>query len=391
MKKLVVGLLVSCLCVSFAASGAQAGKLTFGKVKYPVNRGGLTVKLSSFAKSADAKGLSWANATVAKVGGIAVAFDSSVPNAKKPNQLKIDFTGKGDFTNAQTVNISVSEDKRFKRNQYRFPRAVRINPTINGQKADIIFTGRHYGNALKLLFSWSLQGKVKFGNTELNVNVNDKNGNLKFDDQVKPNMKRPWEMRYCDNVIVHLSKSHKIQTFCNGLVLVKGKWYKLSFKDFSLTAKPYAGKLGKLKVNAPWFRMQLVSEKTVLSIYNFSNAREVQVPPGKYMISFYETRQSTNPKQPGPGVAGRIAGSFAKIKADQTTTIKTSNNINITLHVRKHYKDKKKLIFSLGLTDEIGGRGLAIMAKNGRLVPAPKIEVYDEKGKKLATISMKYG
>ena len=379
MQKLTKCLLIFSLAFIAAANTAHAGKLELREQKKPSLRA--RGAFFRFGKIKGVKGLVSKDAKTAVANGIAIAVDKAKADSKEFNVLRVDFTGKGDFTNAATIKLTI---QYYRKQQYSRFNWTTVDAKINGKDMKVKMQGGLGRGGYHIRFGAELAGKAKFGKKEYDVTVVDQTQGLKFGVAPKLPLKSTWELYSCNVVYVKTDKGVK-KGYLNQPILIGGKWYITKYKNYTLTAEEYKGKLGKVKIDVAKWALDLSGKKYIITVEG-TNGQEIEVPAGEYKVSGYYTCLSKD--KPGPAIKSYGSTKFSvKIEKDKTTTVPVGTEVVFNLGIRQR---NGKLSIGVYPSDGIKSRSIALINEKGKRAPAPKVEIYKD-GKLIHTVSMRYG
>ena len=379
MQKLTRCLLIFSLALLGTVSTAQAGELKFREQKKP---GRMAYgEVFRYGNLKNAKGLVSKDAKTSLTHGIAIALDKESADAKEFDVLRVDFTGKGDFTNAAKVKLQV---QYINKHAYRRMGWTTVDAKIGGKDAKIKMIGGQGRNCFHIRFATELAGKVKFGKNEYEVVIIDPSQRLKFGVAPKTPVSNYWTLNQCNAVYVK-TKSGTKKAYLNQPVFVDGKWYIAKYKNYTLTAEEYKGKLGKIKVDVAKWAIDLSGKKYIMTI-NGNKDSEIEVPVDEYKVAGYYTCLSKD--KPGPAIKS-YGSQHQKINVEEnkTVTVNIGKNVVFNIGARQH---GRKIRLGVYLSDMIRSRTLVLFNEKGKRTAAPKVEIYKD-GKLIHTISLKYG
>jgi hypothetical protein len=238
---------------------------------------------------------------------IAVAIDSAKADSPHYDVLRLDPTGKGNFTDAVALaRESFFFDAPLNQYSYRFEQ-----PTVELKFPDrtlqvevtSVFRDRPGFRSLWIRFSANAVGNCRFGDKVHQIRFFDGNTNLRFGDPSTPAAALGNESLDAvgDSFAVDLEESgfkHEALAFYGHPVLVDGAIYDvmISPDGQTVSAQPYTGPVGLLRVNHASWRARLVNNDHVYIAHGGTDP--VPVPAGRYRLLRYEEWLSVDWKKP---------------------------------------------------------------------------------------------
>ena len=408
--RLILGICILFLLSAPAAWGAELSRIACDPSD-ALNHQPCRASGAARTKPAEGSGAVNAKAIVISFRGLAVplkvAVDSAKPDAKAPDILRLDFTGKGRFTDAPTVPLKdISTGGGFFQHIYNIQAKFgpeTIQADLPGGKVPVIVRGEYFKadqyRHLLLSVGTALQGRCRFGRRVVAVRIIDGDGDLRlggtwralgprlFGGQVTPG----------DTLAIDTgdgSFTKGVRKFCYGSpVEIDGAWYdvKLAEDGKKITAEPLKVDLGKIQIDHPKWSCLLVGRKYLLRLSG--GPAPVTVPADRYMVTKYE--------QWGPaGAAGRRAylscsdlatgaGASVAVTAGKTAKVTLGSPLTASVSITKRSGDMLSL--SLVLLDASGRKVSDLQLPNGKQPAAPKVVVKDADGKPIYTCSLEYG
>lgn len=394
--------LILCACVvlsALAAPGAELSRIACDPSE-ALDHQPCRVSGTARTKPAEGSGTVNTNAIVLSLRGpsvlVKVAVDSVKADAKAPDILRLDFTGKGRFVDAPTVPLKAAQTG----GQYFLatfgPQEIRA--ALPGGKVTVTVKGEYLkmGNyrQLSLSVGTALQGQCRFGRRALPVRIIDGDGNLELGDVWRASGRsvRPGDTLAIDPGDGSFTKN--VRKVCYGSpVEIDGAWYdvKLAEDGKKITAERLKLDLGKIRIEHPKWSCFLVGRKYLLRLSG--GPKPVTVPVDQYMVMKYE--------QWGPaGAAGRRAylscsnlatGAAASVAVTAGKTAKVTIGSPLTASVSITKRSGNTLSLSLALVDASGRKVSDLRLPTGKRPPAPKVVVKDADGKPIYTCSLEYG
>ena len=395
------------LCLLATALAAWAGELTPVACEADLALGIQPVYVdgAGFKPGQAGSGLVSSLARVAAVSGtgwvLQVAIDSSTADAKAPDVVRLDFTGKGNFAGAPTAALkpTASSEGLF---QATFG-PVEVKAAVNGAQIPIMVSGRYINlnsgqyRQLQLTLGTAMQGKCRFGDRELAVRIIDGDNNL------QPG--NAWQKRAFgknvavvtgDTVAVDLGDgkfAKDVRKACYGSpVEVGGKWYEVAVSQDGkqVSAKQVELASGMIHIDHPKWSCMLVGDKLILPLDG--STEPVAVPAGAYVMRSYEEFSAPNDKGQRAhltvGIPPAGEPSQVTVEADKTIELAIGSPLSATV---KADKQAQQLMLSLALTDAAGRPITNLATYEGGTPPAPQVTVKDAAGAQVYKNSLEYG
>ena len=322
---------------------------------------------SNFRLASGQSGLMNSQALIAGTSGkgwkLEVAIDSSKPDAKAPDVVRVNFSGKDDFTGAAVTPLKPvkSPATYFIAN---FGPVV-AKAVVNGQTVPVTVSGQYFKSKsfrrFQLTFGTAVQGTCRFGDKELPVRIIDGNNDLQAGSAWQ---KRSFGKNVAvvpgDTVAVDLGGDGKfdkdVRKACYGSpVAVGGKWYNVTAsadgKQIAATPVSLAG--GMLHIDHPKWSLMLMGDKFVLPIEGGSDP--VAVPAGKYAIRSFDEFSAPDAQDRrahlGVSISPAAATSAVTIEPGKTTDLAIGSPIRATVRASNR---GGQIVFSLDLKDAAG-------------------------------------
>jgi len=335
-----------------------------------------------------------------------LAIDSSTADAKAPDVVRFDGTGKGNFAGAPTAALkpiaSVANGAPDGTFQATFG-PVEIKAAVNGAQMPMMVSGRYINlnsgqyRQLQLTLGTAMQGKCRFGDRELAVRIVDGDNNL------QPG--NAWQKRAFgknvaivpgDTVAVDLGDgkfAKDVRKACYGSpVEVGGKWYEVAVSQDGkqVTAKQVELASGKIHIDHPKWSCMLIGDKLILPLDG--SAEPVAVPAGAYVMRSYEEFSAPNDKGQRAhlivGIPPAGKSSQVTVEAGKTAQIAIGSPLNATV---KADKQAQQVMLSLVLTDAAGRPITSLATYDGTQPSQPQVTVKDAAGAQVYQNSLEYG
>jgi len=396
MKTAAISILAIMLCGSFALGAV--GDLTFMK-KPPASRTNSRLYVSRFTHGgADkARGLVHENSVTGQVrglDGVTVAIDATKPDATKPDVIRLDFTGKGDFSKAPTATIKMRPPQRNVTLGMIGPAVGAVNR--DGVSVPVTLSGTYWKQGdrrgLSLIMSAAGEGSCKFGSKTYPVRVIDGNGNLKLSDALKPPF-RPSSMMPFDRVLVGTDggkfSNSAATSYVGQPIFVDGKLYTVDVSGMKIKALAMKGSGGKVKVDAPRWNCTLIGKKYFVTLAG--DKTPIVVPPDEYVTANYTVFTGADPRKRSASISGYGSyrgGKAITVAAGQTVDMQLGAPIEATVMSSAR---SGKVGINLLMKDPLGGRISGITNEAGRRPDPPTVEVINKAGKIVYTAKLAYG
>jgi hypothetical protein len=390
-----------------AAAGFEPQSLqTRGVVAAPKNCG--TVNSQARVATFTADGLK-----------VTIALDSTKADAKHPDLVRFNFTGKCSFQGAPSVPLKRGMSPKYSRRlglmrageYYHFGPATlkvargKMNLPVSVSGTYFVGTRGNKWREASLALVATADGSVRFGDKVCGVRVVDGTSNLRFGDPLGITQKdglvvhaTAWRGFTADRIWIDTAsetfKSAGVKVYCGQLARIGGKLYRVSVsKDASkITVEPAKTGIGKVLIPGDTWSVTLIGTKNVL---NLSGGKEpVDVPADRYVTANYRgTFNSDVPSKPhrlGSGyyvMIGREKGNIFDVKGGEVTKITAGAPLTAVVSVTQSEGTVK---LNLLARDAAGGRVSSLYGPKGK-PPVPKVTIYDDKRKKVYSTSLKYG
>jgi hypothetical protein len=395
------------LCLLATALAAWAGELTPVACEADLALGiqPVYVQGTGFKPGQADSGLVSSLARVGTISGTGwsfqLAIDSSTADAKAPDVVRLDFTGKGKFAGAPTAALKPTASSEGLFRATFGP--VEVKAAVNGAQIPITVSGRYINlnsgqyRQLQLTLGTAMQGKCRFGDSELAVRIVDGDNNL------QPG--NAWQKRAFgknvavvtgDTVAVDLGDgtfAKDVRKACYGSpVEVGGKWYEVAVSPDGkqVSARPVEMEAGNIHIDHPKWSCMIIGEKFILPLEG--GPEPVAVPAGAYVMRSYEEFSAPDDK----GRRARLAigippagkSSEVTVEAGKTAQIAIGSPLNATV---KAVKQAQQVMLSLVLTDAAGRQITGLATYDGSMPPAPQITVKDAAGAQVYQNTLEYG
>jgi len=398
---------MTAMCLLATALAAWAGELTPVACEADLALGiqPVYVQGTGFKPGQADSGLVSSLARVGTISGTGwsfqLAIDSSTADAKAPDVVRLDFTGKGKFAGAPTAALKPMPSSEGLFRATFGP--VEVKAAVNGAQVPMMVSGQYINlnsgqyRQLQLTLGTAMQGKCRFGDRELAVRIVDGDNNL------QPG--NAWQKRAFgknvavvtgDTVAVDLGDgtfAKDVRKACYGSpVEVGGKWYEVAVSPDGkqVSARPVEMEAGNIHIDHPKWSCMIIGEKFILPLEG--GPEPVAVPAGAYVMRSYEEFSAPDDK----GRRARLAigippagkSSEVTVEAGKTAQIAIGSPLNATV---KAVKQAQQVMLSLVLTDAAGRQITGLATYDGSMPPKPQITVKDAAGAQVYQNTLEYG
>jgi hypothetical protein len=395
------------LCLLATALGAWAGELTPVACDGELALGLQPVYIQSdaFKPPSEGAGLVSSQARVGAVSGtgweLQVAIDSSTADAKAPDVIRFDFTGKGKFAGAAAAALKPLTSPAGAMYYHATFGPVEVKAAVDGKQVPVMVSGQYIKSEayrqVQLTLGTALQGKCSFGDRELTVRIVNGDGNFQLGNA--------WQRRaFGKNVAVVTGDTVAVDlgdgTFakdvrkacCGSPVEVGGKWYEVAISPDGkqVTAKQVEIEAGKIHIDHPKWSSMLIGEKIVLPLDG--GPEPIAVPAGAYVMRSYEESSAPNDKgeraRLAVGISPGAKSSEVTVEAGKTVELAIGSPLKATVNANKQ---AQQIILSLALTDAGGRPVVGLVTYDGTRPPPPRIIVKDAAGAQVYQNTLEYG
>ena len=398
---------MTAMCLLATALAAWAGELTPVACEADLALGiqPVYVQGTGFKPGQADSGLVSSLARVGTISGTGwsfqLAIDSSTADAKAPDVVRLDFTGKGKFAGAPTAALKPMPSSEGLFRATFGP--VEVKAAVNGMQVPMMVSGQYINlnsgqyRQLQLTLGTAMHGKCRFGDRELAVRIVDGDNNL------QPG--NAWQKRAFgknvavvtgDTVAVDLGDgkfAKDVRKACYGSpVEVGGKWYEVTVSQDGkqVSAKQVELASGKVHIDHPKWSCMLIGDKLILPLEG--GPEPVAVPAGAYVMRSYEEFSAPNDKGQRArltvGIPPAGKSSEVTVEAGKTAQIAIGSPLNATV---KAVKQAQQVMLSLVLTDAAGRQITGLATYDGSTPPKPQITVKDAAGAQVYQNTLEYG
>ncbi|NLF32907.1 MAG: hypothetical protein GX591_18720 [Planctomycetes bacterium] len=369
-------------------------------------RDGLRAGQEAFAKPAEGSGTVHPGAMVATLdtpgGKLAVAVDAADREAKMPDIVRLDFSGRGRFEGAPVARLTAEP-------RGSDPFHANIGPDMltvqrDGVDVPVRAEGHYYRSGsyrqIRLVLVCVREGTCDFGGSVRNVRLVDRTYNLAVNDP--PRFARRNGRPVCesrgDSLTIERADSTvpqqgPHQADVGQPILLDGRWYTFTISDDQtrITARPLAEPLGTLRIDHDHWWVNLVGDGRYLSID--SGDRTVPLPAGTYEVvrgghlihgDSSGTMMWANP--------GNVEPVMVTVKPGETATAVVGGPVTLrvkpTVQGRTVQMDLERMdVSGLPITDLTRN----IKGVNVYYVTNPRMKVTDANGTVVHTGTFEYG
>jgi len=279
------------------------GELTYGTQRELEGLGGCTIDLvgaEHFRKPAPGAGTVSPRSLVAMAQQpplrLAIALDSTKPDAQHYDVVRLDFTGQANFANAYILPQQMMRYSPTKKEFcYQFVDRglkVKLGERAYTIVAFVIYWESENRREIYARLYTSAEGVCRFGPKEHNVRLCDTTSNLRVDDVPKTIFQDASHKAQegGDAFFVDTGdgtfKSYACGLYGSPVLVDGGLWNLRVSKDGGeVTAEPYAGPTGRVRINHPAWQARVVGQATALWIYG--GPESVPVPAGRFVLVDY--------------------------------------------------------------------------------------------------------
>jgi hypothetical protein len=349
---------------------------------------------SAFSKAGKYSGITNPHAMVSILntafGRVCVAEDSYTAEAAEPEVLRLDFTGKYNFTNALAVRL-----KPIKNGQYEIvPTRGQIHRgdnsvPITASGSYVILDGQHRELVLKI--GTGKEGICRFGDKLRAVRVWDLNGDLRCGGFFKPSVGKNGTIQYpAGNMVVVYSDDTFARpagsAFVDRCIFLDGRAYqlKVSAEGSHICATPEDVQTGQIRVDHEQWSGYLMSEWCFFLVPD-ANGTPITLPMGHYAFLRFG-QVVVEPIDTPPGfrnsyVDGTAVGTTAgfDVVAGKVTAVSVGTPLTAGIMVSINGRDVN---LRLAMIDNMGNCAEHIYPKCARLRD-PMIEVFNDAGERI--------
>ncbi|MBM4034730.1 MAG: hypothetical protein FJ291_23545 [Planctomycetes bacterium] len=369
---------------------------------------GLSAHEMQFFKPKEPKGTVSSHAVVAMIRDravtLAVAIDSAKADAKAPDLLRLDFSGKADFAGAPVAPLKAKRDEDGDVSAIIGPATIEVKR--DGKSFPVLVRGSYHKSPsyrwINLDLGSAAEGRLAFGAKTYAVRVVDGDGDLVLGTKAKALRAGPGVagIEPCDSLAIDTGDGSfgpsVLKAYYGQPVLVDGAWYdvELSGDGTRLTARPSALETATLKVGHERWSAKLAGERYILNLSG--SAQPIAIPADRYtVIEFQQTI-------PGERTEGRDAwkgrltsgrrdlweGKGKTFEAAAGKTVELAIGAPLTASIATSIRGKA-VRMDFNLADAAGLRAELFLPETGP--PTPEVEVFDAGGKSVYSAKFQFG
>jgi hypothetical protein len=367
---------------------------------------------SSFAKARGEPGLVHANARISTVGSYAgkkviCAIDADSADAKTPNLIRFDFSGKREFTEAVVLPLTGHSEENYFQATFG-PK----NVVVRQGDAEIPVCIEGDYTRMEATYRWcevylgsAIERTVTIGETSYPVRFVDGNSDLDFADKYRRPSTSPYggyEQTSADTVIIGSEDGsfddRSTSAFYGQPIAIGGGWFRLDLPDGEQAIEATALNLkgGKLKLEADsWYA---IVENDAYYFELNGGPTPVALPVGDYHLRYFMSRPREDASARGPILA--VGTPYGRdqtrpnpdihIKEGETFTLGVGAPLQARVEANKGRQDRQ-VYLSLALTDASGRRVSSLSNAKGSSPKAPTIKVFGADGKQVHSATLEYG
>jgi TolB-like protein len=262
---------------------------------------------------------------------ISMALDATSESSLSYDVLRVDLTGKGDFTNAINIRRTSLIKDLAERTIYSSFEAKELSLVVDGRKVPAsLHAGYVEGDTWRSLtvnLRTSAIGRCIMGDRLRTIVLHDTNHNLRID-----RANGSSGVDELDYIEVPLGRwSASAGAFCGHPLMIDNELYDLviSPDGNSISSKKYEGPRGMLKIDHPFWTMLCVGDK---SRYMIAGGTEpVPLPIGKHEVLSYREHSLGDPNKPHHVVCSDVyvgdPSPEMEIREGQTTSLQIGSPV----------------------------------------------------------------
>lgn len=318
---------------------------------------------------------------------LAIAIDAKTVEAKNPEVIRLDFTGRGNFHDAVEVSFSeVTAVGDFFRGTFE-PAVWEIKH--QGETIPLLIHGQYGkysgGRYAAVSFFSCKRGDCLFGNETYPVVLYDESCDLSYHQPSKPKNKSGFSFERGDLYEIKVAE-RIIRGFYGQPVFLDGRWWNVMVdeKDQQVTAEP-------IDLPTAWIRVTNLDECSLMEMayedggYMLWNPpTPTPIPAGSYRLSVYTGKIRYNNTFPTLFAQGE-EGVLQTFPAGETTDLP----LGLPMKGRINVLQKKNRVVSLNYSC-LGPQGLSVSLHIPNSTP-PTLRVFDNDGKEIYSAAMEFG
>jgi hypothetical protein len=388
-------------CVFLISSVGLCGELEFVEVesesKIPVLRSGLVFHNSTFDSNQDNDGTVNPHAVVAIQEEpnceipLAIAVDSTSPDASRPDVIRLDFTGTGQFADAPTVPLKPDRSNIWTIS----PTVVQVNH--DGKSIPVRISGEYYkfpnNRIVHLKMDTAKKGTCRFGDRDVTVQIHDSTTDMSFHQAAgltdSPDISH---FRPGDWMQIQVG-SDTIVAFYGQPIYLDDQWWSVTVddRDETVTARPVdqPSGTGTLTIQNMDDYKVLLGDKQGGCWLLMNADSPLHIPAGEYRVFMYSGRVHSGgkPMQAIRYQQGDPDKNWLTVQADKTTALLLGRPLKA--QVTAETRDGGRVEFSYA---PIGPQGMRMQVLGASTISQPPtLEVYDANQKKIYNAKMRFG
>jgi len=399
---------------------AAVGDLEYAKSPPPFGRG-VFVSCSPTKKLERADKLKKLGAVEAVVGegtsrGIKVSAAAirTKADTRDFDTIRVDLTGKGDFSNALKMVLKTDPNAS---SYYAYYASAVPGPgmvNVGGKDIPVTVTGYYYvakgRTRMGLTLSAAVEGTCAFGKEIRKVRILDSTGDLEFSggsaSPGKPptgtaRMTRTSGSQLISGRLPVLRGGDRVQvadgkgrfanvgiskgTWLGHPVQVGRKWFVVRADGMKVSAEPLKAPMGKIAGRGNNWQLHLTGRKYQIIVIGSAQAVTVPVDTYRVMRCIYFRPDDRGQAVPAVASAPKV---YLEIADGRTAKLKMGLPMKATISAEV---SAGKVAFSVMQVDAAGYRIFRVMNAAGQRPEAPAIDVVDKTGRVVYTARLEYG
>ena len=333
-----------------------------------------------------------------------VAIDASKPEISQPDIVRLDFSGKGNFSDSPSLSLKI---KSTNGQGYQATFGPEVVQAKRGQEVlPVLVQGQYYksGESPYLLMQALavIQSDVSFGSKTHAVRLVDCNGNFNFSDAPVPSGNRGEYVGVSmgDYLSIDLTEGGSKKSLtapCGQPVRVDGQWYKIGYDadKKQISAQPVQLPTATIQHDQPQWTCKLAKKDCTLVLRGGKDP--IEVPAGEYCLIEYTAGPGLN-----SGMENGIKDSLLYVQGRLANTAKAQRIVlaegkTCPLAVGAPLQAKciaqtngRNVTFNMQLTDRGGCSVIYVCGPGGKRQP-PQVSVIDDSGKTVYSNTLEFG
>ena len=333
-----------------------------------------------------------------------VAIDSSKPEDSQPDVVRLDFSGKGNFSEAPFLSLKINSSSDQVCQATFGPEVVQIK---RGQEAlPVLVQGQYLKSPeyryLSMQVLAAVQSKVSFGQKTHAVRLVDCNADFNFNDAPVPmgSNGEYFSMSMGDYLSIDLTDDgfrKPLTVPCGQPVLVDGQWYKISYDSDKkrISAQSVQLPTATIQHDQPLWSCKLATKDRTLFLHG--GKEPIEAPAGEYSLIEYTAGPAMNSLRED-GIKDCllfIRGRNVSTGKSQRIVLAEGKTCPLAVGVPLQAKciakaNGKNITFNMQLADREGNSVASILGPGGKQ-EQPKISVIDDSGKTVYSNTLEFG